>query len=693
MNKRAREILSSLLTKSEYGQTASLKSFAELFEVTVRTIRNDINQINDYLQENGLSPLVLGKNGVIEYESDIRNAKQYLKQEEFYAFKLSKEERVMFSALLLVSTDCYITLSELANYLMISRSTVIQDLDGLKQFFRKNQLYLMSYSNKGLLLEGQEISRRNLLIDMVQSSSIIFQEFTIYQYLEECLSEHLIMDFEEQNILEKIINESEHIYGRFMTDQGFMQLRNYLKIVLCRWKKGYFVETPVEKNPKYEMAKQIISQMQLFFVDNIPESEVGVLAKMLNQIRYIKKETSNKEIVKMQVITRSFIDRISNQLDVKLQKDYIFYENLLNHLESTFSTVAQHFNTNVLVDEALQKYPRVLEVTQENVSIFEEYLGRTLSPEEVAFIVVHICAAIERNRNLHNKYSVVLVCNGGIGTSQLLQARLKKFFQLDVVDVISAHNLRSFDLDSVDTVISTISLDDYDVDYIQIDPLMKDEDYIRVGEKLSLIHPQKEEEHEVKNSDIRAVEALEEIRDIVKLHKETPLLIEKIEQVLDNFFKKDKEVLLMDLLPPEAIQLHVSCSDWKDAVRKSAAWLLETDAITEHYIEAMIENITTNGPYIVLAPGFALPHEALDAGAKRTGMSMIRLETPVPFGKEGMDPIEWVCCLSTIDKEVHLKAMFHLVNLFYNQSFRENILRCTSGEEIYRVIQQYEYNM
>ena len=83
----------------------------------------------------------------------------------------------------------------------------------------------------------------------------------------------------------------------------------------------------------------------------------------------------------------------------------------------------------------------------------------------------------------------------------------------------------------------------------------------------------------------------------------------------------------------------------------------------------MIENVMENGPYIVVAPGFALPHEALNAGASKVGMSLIRLKTPVPFGKEEMDPIEWVCCLSAINKETHLKAMFQLVNLFITSLF------------------------
>lgn len=41
----------------------------------------------------------------------------------------------------------------------------------------------------------------------------------------------------------------------------------------------------------------------------------------------------------------------------------------------------------------------------------------------------------------------------------------------------------------MDVIISTISLDQENVEYIQVDPLLNDEDCIRVGEKLSKIKP------------------------------------------------------------------------------------------------------------------------------------------------------------------------------------------------------------
>ncbi len=689
MNKRARGVLNQLIEKYECGQSLTIKNLTEIFNVSSRTIRYDIDGINDFLREHNLNPISFGKKGLVITADDIVDAKELLQEEGFYSFKLSKEERKIFAVVLLLCADDYITLAEIADNLFVSRSTVIQDLDLIKDYFRENQLYLFSHSNKGLLLEGRESDKRRLLVDITKLNTNIFKALPVYNHLISCIAGQKNPDLETQMILEKILNESEHAYGRFFTDQSFVHLRMYLEISLCRLRQGHYVETSEKKNSKYDMAKGIAEQMERYLVNEIPESEILFLGKVLNHMKYIKKTTSNHEIVKMQVITRTFIENISQDLGQNLQGDYIFYENLINHLESTFSMVGGFTGINSVVEEVVQRYPKVLEATKKNVSIFEEYIGREFSEEEIAYVVVHICAAIERNQNEKARYSVILVCNGGIGTSQLLLTRLEKFFHLNVLDIIPAHDINSVDLSNVDVVISTVALKNAPIEYIQVEPLLTDNDCIRVGEKLSKITP-KEGLQEGAHKKPDEGKTLRKIKNIVDNEVNDKIAVQKIEEILDDYFGEKTEIKLSNLLPEEAIALGITADSWEDAIRTSAQYLLKNGFIEERYIDAMISNVRTNGPYIVLAPGFALPHEALDAGANKVGMSMIQLSHPIPFGKEGMDPIEWVCCLSAINKEKHLKAMFQLVNLFNNKEFREQLNKLNTEKEVFQLIRQYE---
>ncbi|MBS7009068.1 BglG family transcription antiterminator [Anaerostipes sp.] len=692
MNKRSREILSTLIQKKEYGQASYMKELAEQFGVSTRTIRNDLEQINEFLNKNQLSGVSLKRQGLIETGEDMEQARKYLFRDDFYSYKLEKNERKIFMATLLICEKDYRTISDLADCMYVSRSTVIQDLDALKAFLKKHKLYVVSHSNKGLILEGEEKNKRLLLLSMVKSNESVYREAPVFERLIGSLKEESRVDMEDLKTMEKVINLAEHFSGRFLTDTSFTNLKYFLLLSLYRMRLKMYAEQDGKKNSKYEMAGYILKQLSDFAGIQVEEDEIKFLSRVLNEMRYIKKTTSNQEIVKMQVITRTFIEHVSFDIDLNLQGDYIFYENLINHLESMFSSAIQDNTVNSVVTEVLERYPRIQEAVQNNVSVLEDYIGRKLNEVEISYIVVHICAAIERNKNSTERYSVILVCSGGIGTSQLLLARLKKYFNFNVCDIIPAHDLKNADIDQADVIISTVALDT-DMEYIQVDPLLNDEDCINVGKKLSRLKGNHKAAAEPKVKEKPEAAHMKRIKEILASDTAPQEMVFQIEEVVNEYYHKEVSLPLLAMLPGEAVRLNVSCKSWQQAIRESAGYLLENDCIEERYISSMIENVEKNGPYILVAPGFALPHEALNAGAKKAGMSLIRLEQPVVFGKPEFDPVEWVCCLSAINKETHLKAMFHLVNLFHNQKFRDEIRCAGSGREVYNAIKRYEYEM
>lgn len=114
MKKRSKEIL-DLLGRRENDHTIS--TLAAKFEVSERTIRNDIKDINDYLKEQEIKPIRFGSNGLIVMEEDISQARETTQQEDFYTYKLSKEERRMLAAAILINTKDHITLSQIADIL------------------------------------------------------------------------------------------------------------------------------------------------------------------------------------------------------------------------------------------------------------------------------------------------------------------------------------------------------------------------------------------------------------------------------------------------------------------------------------------------------------------------------------------------------------------------------------------------
>ncbi|WP_199586397.1 hypothetical protein [Brachybacterium sp. JB7] len=52
----------------------------------------------------------------------------------------------------------------------------------------------------------------------------------------------------------------------------------------------------------------------------------------------------------------------------------------------------------------------------------------------------------------------------------------------------------------------------------------------------------------------------------------------------------------------------------------------------------MIRTVEEHGPYIVIAPGFALATPGPNESVLRTALSFVRLAEPIPFGKRGQRP-------------------------------------------------------
>ena len=174
MKKRTREILIEIIKSEEI----TISQLAESFDVSERTIRNDLNDINDFLQENDLSMVSIGNKKKIQHEEDIKEAMNLIGDKDFYSYKLSKEERKSMIAMLLIESSEYITLSKIADTLFVSRATIINDLGGVKEYLKSGNLTVISHANKGLRLEGLESDKRFFLLNIITEDKNNINLFT-----------------------------------------------------------------------------------------------------------------------------------------------------------------------------------------------------------------------------------------------------------------------------------------------------------------------------------------------------------------------------------------------------------------------------------------------------------------------------------------------------------------------------------
>ena len=114
--------------------------------------------------------------------------------------------------------------------------------------------------------------------------------------------------------------------------------------------------------------------------------------------------------------------------------------------------------------------------------------------------------------------------------------------------------------------------------------------------------------------------------------------------------------------------------------------LVEQESIEERYITAMIDAVKTLGPYIVIAPGIAIAHARPEDGAKKIGISLVRLKPPVEFGSKNNDPVDLVFGLSALDHDSHIDVLRDLAGILQNKEIIEVVRLSNSIEEIFKAI-------
>lgn len=147
---------------------------------------------------------------------------------------------------------------------------------------------------------------------------------------------------------------------------------------------------------------------------------------------------------------------------------------------------------------------------------------------------------------------------------------------------------------------------------------------------------------------------------------------------------------LKELLTEDLVELNVAVDDWQEAIRAVGKLLVEDDAVEPRFVDAMIRVAKEFGPYIVLAPGFAMPHARPEDGCIRSSMSLITLKEPVEFGNPQNDPVKVVVALAAVDKERHIEGLSELAEVMGEEGIIEKIAQSQTIDEVLTIMYSKE---
>lgn len=656
----------------------SIKYLSSEFEVSERTIRNEIGTINELLIEYQL-PLVesIRSRGMhlTLTNSQIRKIRELEKSKSEFKY-LTREERVLDLILGIAFGKEPIFLNRKEEMYQVSKSSIAEDIRQVRRNLEYYHVKVVSIPKQGLQFQAKEQFIRAMLFSII--STILLSD-----------------DQGKKGIVFKYLNKGQfsyldEIYSKFISNLEVSHYRTNFNLLVYIWiariQQGKYIseseedEGLVQQNNKvYRYINAVLNKVGVK-INLEEESYIYFLLNTLNR------EDDYRPInwLDLQLLIMQFIQYVETETGIPFsKKEAQLQEALYNHMISMVERIKNGLQlVNPLRDKIKQTYGVVYKVVESYLKTNESEFGGSITEDEIAFLTIHFSTALsEINQNNKYWYRAIVICNHGIATGRLLAENLKEYFNIEVLAVLSSREINLVKKFDVDLVFSTVKMSYNSKPIMILDTIFNDETKILVKHFLE------------SNSQYRRL--ITTRNDYTEMFQKLLKMVEQtFGEISNNFYgdleklfhknqleinKREVQPMIQDILSDDNILLETEEFTWQEAIKKVAEPLLSKEIITGDYIQAMIESVEEYGPYIVIGPHLALAHARPEDGSLKLGLSLSIFEKPVVFGHEFNDPVKVMFCLSAIDSYSHLNVMKRLVNLIREE---DNLIKLTEAKSI-----------
>lgn len=675
MRKRSEEILQALVRNKK--RQNSISSLQKRYQVSERTIRNDLVEINEFLRNLHISDIYLDSDGVLNTGPDFDSAlveKELIKMDTYF-YKLSPKERQIYISLLLLWNHKYLVMKHIADELYVSRITILNDFDSIKEDLEGRAADVISDAGKGVCVRCSDELRVELLVDLLQKLMLdvenegFFQRFVLrqlhirYTFSEICSCAQEYLSVNNLVFIDDVLYTTVlylFIIFNLMSDKnqtGIIRNMEFNEIDNLMMYIGYKLSCPVSE------------EMLVNFRDYIKNNKISLYIKTLDEIELYE------------IITH-FLSNIDQDMHLALSQDNILIESLLLHIKNMRDWGDLEFEFSEM-NEVVFDYQKLLSVVGQNLYVLEKYLSYKINENMKQSIMIHICVAMIRGNEKSQKPSVVIVCPGSMATGKYLEAQIRNYFDFDIQGLFPVSKIASQlkNMEDVDFIISTVQL--YDLEYrcLKVHAVLTIQD-MNMIQKTAF---------EYQNRVTRGKKAKEKktavTNKIPSLLQDKNLpdsLYEKIESLILEYEGKEEKTAIGELLAHDAILFDDTAQDWEYCIRKAGEVLIQKACIGTAFIEKAIQNIKDYGDYIILGNGVALAHAGKNYEVYKDSMSLLVSHSGIVFTDSDRE-VNFLFCFSSRGVNDHIELFQEIVEIGQDEEYRNRLLEMKE-EELYRTL-------
>ncbi|HBF36750.1 MAG TPA: hypothetical protein DDW50_05460 [Firmicutes bacterium] len=507
---RVKNILQRICNENDY---ITVTEIARGLGISSRTVLRELPAVEKWLVRKGCKLEKKAGVGikVIGNCEDHHQMMQFLGEEKEEKIYTPKERQTIICSELLQNQDP-VKLYTFTRILNITEGTVSSDLDKVEEWLNQHKLTLVRKQGLGVYIAGEEDDIRKGLISLIYDN---INENYLFGLLRENIPEQPVpvsnteliarnrllhlLDNNTIHQLEELVRGMEHDIGQKLADSAYVGLIVHLAIAIQRIIQNEDIVMnrqlmeELKQSKEYAAAAKLALGMESLFTIKIPEDEIGYIAMHIKGTKtgIISGDVNtsniyNEDLVKL---ANAIIKVAETETGKFLSQNEKLLTGLVNHLGPALSRLRMKLEIrNPLYEEIKSHYPELLELAGKCVVVVEKQVGMKIPEQEIGYIAMHLGAAIEKTEGISKRiYRVFVACATGIGTSQLLAAKIEnEFDNINIVEVTSALDIEEDRLreQGIEFIISTIDIEKCIVPVVIVNPLLLGADKLNITKLL-----------------------------------------------------------------------------------------------------------------------------------------------------------------------------------------------------------------
>lgn len=676
MRKRSTEILEKLILSN--SKSMEVKKLITTYRISLKTLRTDVNEINDFLLEAKMSPTKLNeKEKLILLEKDIMKIQDRLNHMDTYSYKMSREERWIYIIAELLMSQDYITMQNLAKKLNVSRNTILNDFETVKDYCLAFNVNVLMKSSKGIKIECDQKDRNNLLMQIFHDLEDDYMEKSFFhQLIQRKLGMKIPLEMIKEDLREYM--EQQHM---LVSDRVFSYVSIYLFVILNR--KINKKRRTVEKLTGDTASDNLLNWFADKYEVSINKNDVKDFGRYMKQHDFnISSEQKEINDVELYGIIVYFLQMVGEDIECSLQSDTVLIESLLEHIRTLKNW--EDYDFEMPLSDELPIPKEILEKTiEKNSIILERYLGYPLTKEMKESIMIHICAAFVRNLEYLNLLEVLIVCPGSMATGKYLEAQVKNYFDFRVAAVIPSRDVEEFlKSNKIDFVISTVNVRSESVPCVKVQAQLTMND-INAIQNIAFLLGRKENKSE---NESRYVE--QNFLDVMKTFLEKldaskrDEFFDEVYALMETKIQSTGKSILAQMLDPSKIMIKQEKITWEQGILQAADILEKKGCVGSDYGKKAVENVKEYGDYIIISKGIALAHAGKkEAHVYKDGLSLVMCPEGIEFTEGNI--VYLVFCFAVAEEKDYLKLFQEIIALGKTQKKMKDILQQKNVVSLY----------